>query len=440
MSYITEKLKLSINKIKNNKFDDLVELKTKDIMKYFDILFVNKKFKKYGELKENKDYFITKKQENKFTSPPNGFASSSEILKILNSKITCNFLFEDKKIKIIFYHNDKDDNSTLNDNINKIVTRIYNLLVLYKNKKYKVNSEIISLLDFKFVFYLYSNPRRSDINKSGKEYLEEIAENPKKCFNVYSGQTMTDNKTIYTSRLEECVGLLTHEVLHGAGLIYMPYESESSCDKKFNIFEMFTNAFASTIHAYLYSYETDTNIKENLKLELYHAILHSARLSINTNITIFDVIQDENNARWTQNALLYEYINGRLLILLFFDLIFSDKKTKEITNNLLSLDEGWEILNKKYSDDSKYIINNLHNMKYLESNNQLYVLDIIKDIHSKFNEIIKQNKNKGEILIQQYFLFDPIEIEKKNVILTLCGGKINYKKKYFEILEKIFSL
>ena len=60
-------------------------------------------------------------------------------------------------------------NDFLNENINKIITRIHNLFVLYKNKKYKVNNEIITLLNFKFVFYLYSNPRRSDINKSGKK-------------------------------------------------------------------------------------------------------------------------------------------------------------------------------------------------------------------------------------------------------------------------------
>jgi hypothetical protein len=440
-NYITDKLKSSIDKIKieNKKFDNFIETKTNDIMKYFDTLFENKKFKIYEELKESHDYILLNKQPNKFTEEPLGFASSPEILKILNEKMEFELLFENKKIKVSFFHDSKDNIVVLNKNINKIMTRLYNLLLLYKNKKYNSNNKNLSLIDFNFVFYLYSNPRRSNGDKSGKKYLEDIAENPKKCFNVYSGQTIPENNTIYTSRLEECIGLLTHEALHGAGLIYMPYHNSSSCNKGFNIFEMFTNAFASIIHAYLFSFETNTNIKENLMCELYHAILHSARISMNTNITIFDVIESKNNANWTQNALLYEYINGRLLILLFFDLIFSDKKTKEITSNLLSLISGWDMNNKKYSDKAKYIANNIQNINYLKKNRQSGTLKFIKDIHAIFYNNIKKysSQDKNENLIQQYFLFDPIEIEEKHKIQTLYGGKINYKQKYIEILNLI---
>lgn len=466
-NYITDKLKSSIDnlrnkdKLRNKEFDDFVNDKTSDIMNYFDILFENKKFKIYDELKESQDYILQSKNFNKFTEEPPGFASSPNILEILNEKIEYELLFENNKIKTSFFHNNKDNIILLNKNINKIMTRIYNLLLLYKNKKYMSNNKLLTLLNFNFVFYLYSNPRRSNGNKSGKQYLKEIAENPKKCFNVYSGQTISENNTIYISRLEECIGLLTHEALHGAGLIYMPYHNLSSCNKGFNIFEMFTNAFASVIHAYLFSFETNTNIRENLTYELYHAILHSARISINTNITIFDVIENKNNARWTQNALLYEYINGRLLILLFFDLIFSDDETKEITNNLLSLIYGWDMLNNDYSDKAKYIANNIQNINYLKNNGQEKTLKILKKIHDVFYGNIKKyldkdkdksknkskdkskdkdkDKSKNENLIQQYFLFDPMQIEEKHKIPTLYGGKINYKQKYIEyvkLLEK----
>jgi len=418
MSYIFEKLKKSVDnvyKLMSEEDKSIIDAKIDYIIENFNSTFQNKNL---VNINSKIDYNLIESVSCNLKNPK-GFKHSEKILKKLNLEEKYILNFQNSKIKITVYHDKNDDKTIFNKNIKKIFVRIHNLLELYKNKQYIYFGKKKSILDFHFVFYLYSNPRRSNKNKFGKKYLEEMAHDEEKCFNVFSGQTIADDNLIFTSRLEECIGLLTHEALHGAGLIYIPFNGKT--EKNFNIFEMVTNAFSSIIHSFLSSIEYNINIKSLLKYEFYHAILHSARIKINTNISIFEVMKSNSNANWNQEALLYEYVNGRLLILLFLNLI--KKEHKYIFNNLLSLNSGWKIGDEKYEKDIIDIIDKLHKFDYLERNKEFKTLISIGNIHNIFYKNIKNSKVKNDNnFIQQYFLFDPLEVENKYIIPDLHGG------------------
>ncbi|ATZ81109.1 hypothetical protein BMW23_1065 [Bodo saltans virus] len=437
-NYISNILQNSVDDVYNklpNETKDILNNNINDIINIFDPILKNISFKSYND---NINYKLIERKKHFFDIIPNGFSSSKHILNMLNEIMVYNLKFNEYNIKITIYHNDNDNINILNNNIKKIMVRIYNLLLLYKNKVYTRHNKKISLPNYEYVFYLYSNPRRSNGKLSGKEYLKNISNCPFKCFNVYSGQTMDDDLIIYVSRLEEALGLLTHEALHAAGLIYMKYHEQCLSSKNFNIFEMFTNAFASIIHSYLTSFETQTNVYDILKYEFYHALLHSVRISINTNITIMDIINGNN--KWTQNALLYEYVNGRCLILLFFKYLYENEKYNKAMNNMLSLTDAWDIENNKMNLTAKKMIDDIHSKKTTEK-----YMEILESIHNIFlkNIELKKNDNKDSLngnMIQQYFLHDTMEIEDKNKNTMLYGGKIDYKHKYFVYCKKYLRL
>lgn len=440
LNYISLKLKQSVDNTyalidENDK--KIINNKVSEIRKYFDEQFNEKKFAKYGDLTLNTDYFLKMRENVKLKHPIIGFVSSNEIAKLLNVKLTYSIKFYDNILNVIFYHNNNDDIVILNNNIQKIITRIYNLCVLYRDKKYVRFGKNTTLLNYDFVFYLYNNPRRSNRNLSGEKYLDEIADSHVKCFNVSSGMTSSNNLITYISRTEEAIGLLTHEVLHCVSIMYM---IDNYSKKNFNIFEMFTNAFASIIHSYLYSYETDTKITENLFLEFMHTILHSVRISLNVGKTIFDVINDkQGNGNWHQNALLYEYVNGRLLILLNFEHLMN--KYRNMSKNLLSLDKGWDMYDDKLIIDAHNAIDELHDEKFFDKNNKLF----LKSIHDIFLKLVNsdnnvENNNIIGNMIQQYFLLDPLEIEEKKILHMLYGGKVNFYEKYVKYNNKIYNI
>jgi hypothetical protein len=439
MNYITNTLRKSVDNVYDklsNQTKDILNNNIIDIIDIFDPIFKNITFKSYSD---NISFDIKRREKHTFKEEPKGFSSSKHILDSLNE--ICEYIlhFNNKNIKITIYHDKNDDEKMFVNNVKKIIIRIYNLLLLYQNKSYVRHNKKISLQNYEYIFYLYSNPRRSNGKQSGKEYLNNIANCPFKCFNVYSGQTMDDDLIIYVSRTEEALGLLTHEALHASGLIYMKHHKECLSEKNFNIFEMFTNTFASIIHSYLISFETKTDVYDIFKYEFYHALLHSVRISINTNITIMDVINGNNN--WVQNALLYEYVNGRCLILLFFKYLYDNVEYRNAMNNMLSLTDAWDIENTNANLIAKKMIDDIHSKSTIKK-----YIPILTSIHKIFLSNIESQKQKNDDekmlngnMIQQYFLNDPIEVEGKNIINLLYGGKTNntqWFKQYIKYLQK----
>jgi hypothetical protein len=118
---------------------------------------------------------------------------NSEILAKLNTLKTVLLNYEDTNINIEFYHNSTDDPNILNININKLITRLWNLLVLFKNKN-------VTSKKTKFIFYLYNNVKRANKkDNTVSDYFERL--NTSVCFNCVNG--LTEPKYSIISRFEE---------------------------------------------------------------------------------------------------------------------------------------------------------------------------------------------------------------------------------------------
>ena len=90
-------------------------------------------------------------------------STSRTILRKMNTLTRYFLYFKQYKIKVIFYHNRDTSSYILEQNIMKIMMRLYNLFLLYSDK-----NPII--LNMKYIFYLYNNPRCANKNKYGKTH------------------------------------------------------------------------------------------------------------------------------------------------------------------------------------------------------------------------------------------------------------------------------
>jgi hypothetical protein len=152
-----------------------------------------------------------------------------------------------------------------------------------------------------------------------------------------------------------------------------------------------------------------------------------------------DVINGNNN--WVQNALLYEYVNGRCLILLFFKYLYDNVEYRNAMNNMLSLTDAWDIEDTNANLIAKKMIDDIHSKSTIKK-----YIPILTSIHKIFLSNIESQKQKNDDekmlngnMIQQYFLNDPIEVEGKNIINLLYGGKTNntqWFKQYIKYLQK----
>lgn len=321
INYISRHLLSKIKDINlrlSSKSNEIISRKTNEITKHlkkFDTL----NFKKYNDLKIGTDYTLnTNTDVNLLIDNPISFQYTDEILEKLNIKKnftlklrTVDGFDQDNNINIEIYHDKEDNVDILYKNINKLLTRLWNLFKFFI-KKYE-NS-----VTYTFNMYLYSKPKTANNNNSGNIHLQNL--HNERCFNTYNGLTTPDMVSFGQSnfsdisRLEESISLLTHEFLHvvnlnnaeklgfttenDGGKLFWNNRFEFSEDKPMELHEIFINSFTTIYHAYLISKEIDTTLINNLddfklenivRNEVIYSIVLSIRLSKITNISIKDI-------------------------------------------------------------------------------------------------------------------------------------------------------
>lgn len=314
INYISRHLLSKIKDIDlrlSEKSKEIISNKTSEITKHL-TKFDNLIFKKYNELTLNTDYFITDDKNIKLGNITE-FNHTPDILKKLNKQMNIDLLltkkdgFKDNTIKIEIYY-DNEYTKYLNNNINKLITRLWNLFTLFKENN--------NCIFYTFKMYLYSKPKTANINHYGKQYLEDLHEN--RCFNSQNGVTTLpyyeEDKISVISRLEESISLLTHEFLHTVSLNNTPnfgFNLDKDGSKQFwkdkfkidgtqmEINEIFTNSFTVIYHAYLISKEinrisNDFILENIIKYEIIYSIIISIRLSKISNISIKDIYNRNN--------------------------------------------------------------------------------------------------------------------------------------------------
>ena len=262
-------------------------------------------FKKYFELKEKVDYTISK--SSVIPDKLLDINIDEEIFKKINTKNIIKLNFNGKIIKVTIYNNDKDNDTIFKENINRLLTRMWNLYLLFSEKR-----EEAVALDSSFTFYLYNGPKVANINKSGKNYVKKLSEF--NCFNSINGITNpfnikeVMNPSVTISRYEESIGLLTHEFLH---LVYLSNIDNNETDlfesflffkdytestTPLDINEIFINSFATIIHSYLISKELKMPplLKDIIRNELIYSFINSIRLSKITNIDLNEIYNMED--------------------------------------------------------------------------------------------------------------------------------------------------
>jgi hypothetical protein len=321
INYISRHLLSKIKDIDlrlSSKAKEIISRKTNEIIKHLTI-YDYLKFKKYNDLKIVTDYTLdTNEDVNLLIDKPNSFEYTDEILKKINKKK--NFTLKLKKndgfdldynINIEIYHNNQDNEEILYKNINKLLTRLWNLFKLFI-KKYE-NS-----ITYTFKIYLYTKPKTANNNNTGNTHFKKL--NDERCFNSYNGVTTPDMTVLGStnfsniSRLEESVSLLTHEFLHVVNLnnaSVLGFNTENDGGKVFwhDTFEInnnpmesneiFVNSFTTIYHAYLLSKEIDTDsndfkLENIVRNEIIYSMVLSIRLSKITKISIKDIYNRNN--------------------------------------------------------------------------------------------------------------------------------------------------
>ena len=442
LNYISQKLINSTQNVLDN-----LEPKYKDQLNTIITNIMSTMSNYFDKIKFNPEIEYTIDSDSSCKVSYMGVINNSPFIKKqLNWKKVFKLSFNSYKINVTIYHDEKCNQNTLKENIQKIMRRLYNLFSLYQNKN---SDKLFNILNYEYIFYLYYNPRRVNQTMSGPEYLSSINESQYKCFNTASGVTEPRNKIIRISRIEDCLGLLTHELLHGCSLIYIDEPNLYIHGIKVNFHEAFVNMFAAIINVYLTCFELKIDkIKEYLLIELIHSINHTVKYCIIQGIETKQLfvnnshegkknVYNNKNIKLHQDVYLYEYIVGKMLLFLNFkDMI---ERNINFGTKLLSLTESWLQNETNYND---YIAN-----IYIEYNNNfLDLIHIIDTIHRNFLKINKESKSIHGNMIMSYHAIDIMTIEPDNEIKELYGGmrqsfdKIDYKYKYLKYYNKYINL
>ena len=434
LNYISQKLINSTNNVLDN-----LEPKYKDQLNTIITNIMSIMSNYFGKIDFNPaiKYTITSESSCK-VSYMGVIDNSAFIKKQLNWKKVFKLLFNSYEINVTIYHDERCNPETLKENIQKIMRRLYNLFSLYQNKK---SDKLYNILNYEYIFYLYYNPRRVNQTMSGPEYLASINESQYKCFNTASGVTEHRNEIIRISRIEDCLGLLTHEVLHGCSLIYIDTDTPILYIHgiKVNFHEAFVNMFAAIVNVYLTCFELKIDkIREFLLIELIHSINHTVKYCIIQGIDTNKIFinSSQKKIRLHQDVYLYEYIVAKMLLFLNFEHMI--KNNKSFGDKLLSLTKSW-LPQLDYNDYIASI--------YIEYNKKY--LDLIQRIDAIHRQYLQKNKEPKSIhgnMIMSYHAIDIMTIEPENEIKELYGGmhqsndNIDYKYKYLKYYNKYIKL
>jgi hypothetical protein len=136
---------------------------------------------------------------------------------------------------------------------------------------------------------------------------------------------------------------------------------------------------------------------------------------------------------WKQNAYLYEYIIGRMLILINIDILLNDTNN-EILQIILSRKNTFQI-----NQQNIELINNFIKQIHQRNDTFLSLYNHIKSLNylDTCKNCVKEDDTTCGHMIMQYFLFDPIEVPEEKKEINLYGG---YYKKYLKYKSKYLQL
>jgi hypothetical protein len=390
-----------------------------------------------------KNIEITDEVFDGFTEAPRGFDSTPEILARLTGKkiIIIHFTEIGKPdIRVQLFYDRSFNADKLNSNINKIVTRIYNLGVLFQNKKTDIWGMFErTIFEHDYQVYLYSNPRRANPRRQGQEYLQQLNQTMHKCFNTSSGETdgtgFEGGTFVVTSRLEETLGLLTHEALHGVFLTApgvtgsIGRANSIMGQDNFNIGEMFVNSIASIIHAYMISHELGQELNQCLRYEIIHSFNQASRLGKISGHSLQNVL-NTGGINFYQNAYMFEYINGRAVILANYNYLMLAKP-----------DISAQIHDMAAGTMDGTAMSNISDLFSKDNSELIAVMNLIDpqlDALIEASSVAPVDTDDCGNMIMQYFCLDPMEIDDDKIVTGLYGG--SYKQKYLKYKNKYLEL
>ena len=408
-----------------------IDSMVKNVRKIWDEVFFEKRsqFKKYSDIITYKDLFPVN-----VTLTSNSFPDIKDWLKDkvyqnIHKLIRAQIPINDKIVEVNFYYDAGFDMNNLNKNIKIIITRIYNLCLLFLDKKAPklpwddLTKPNKTILDYRFEIFLYSNPRRTALTNDTNQ-LDALHASRELCFNVSSGETDRMRFVIYNSKLEDILGLITHEVLHAAmlaGEIYSTVKQLTKVSFEYggwgNINEYVQNTHASIIHSYLIHYELDKSINDSLKYEFIYQFIQTLRLGKIHGITLKQILQNNTNPPilFTQTTSLFEYIYARTLILFYYH-----KMNQPLKSCLTNMNQGINNIFDTYCHFDEFFMNTL------TDNDNSKLINILDDIDRDLNEYNQNNQPEGQDVcgkfIMNYFCLDPIIIDEKYKLSGLYGG------------------
>lgn len=420
----------------------------RNVRSVWDIIFNEKRdrFKKYTHndieysVSSESDFTIDKKSDD----PRIGFFLKKQ--KIINSihKIkTVKMSINSEIIEVNFYYDDNFNKENLEKNIHMIITRLYNLCILFEDKKtsFEIYNEEIddsviingSILNFTHHIYLYSNPRRVKLTGNNND-LMAMYNSEEACFNIPGGLTSEPDSLegffTINSKLEDILGLFTHEILHvvklgfqGAPKKALPKVSFRQDPKMLSLSswtgtwlnEYVINAHASIIHSYLIHYEMDISLNDSLKYELIYQFIQTLKLGKIHGITLKSILLTDTPLFFEQKTPLFEYIYVRTLILYYYN-----KMSENLKTCFIDMKNGITDIFNEPCNFTDFIIDILDKTQHNE------LIDLLDEIDDFLNEYMSKRLPESDDVcgkaIMNYFCLDPIIIDDKNKLSALYGG------------------
>ena len=257
-------------------------------------------------------------------------------------------------------------------------------LFLYNNRlSKKIVNEILDLINFSItlfdkihkprenikIYFLLTNENKTINIKKDKQLIGD---------NINTGYTQSfsdeNNDFIVIYRMEELKKVLVHELIHLYNLHGFMSPSNikinnliKSTNKRFSIFEAYTETLAVLIYTYYYSKKNNEDFDKLINKQLYFSFLQSAKILYNQKINSIDDL-GKKIINETTNATSYFILKCSILNNLnLYKNIFNEKDGISLLNNekIKLFDENLikSIKNKKFKENINKSLEDLKNNK-----------------------------------------------------------------------------
>jgi hypothetical protein len=420
---------------------------TKNVRHVWDSVFFQKKgrFKKYTDeieytLTDASDFTIQKNGDVPFVPI---FLKKQKIIGSIHKVKTAKIHINHKIVEVNFYYDQNLEENNLKKNIDMIITRLYNLCILFEDKKKEYETwpdeedadepTIIKggIFNFTHHIYLYNNPRRVRLT-GNNDTLSQMYESEEACFNIPGGMTSDPDEGFWTvnSKLEDILGLFTHEILHAVRFSPPTGAPKKNLPKVFQILghkqitwgrwlgEYVINAHASIIHSYLIHYEMmNISLNDALKYELIYQFIQTLRLGKIQGTPLQTILMTDTPLLFKQETPLFEYIYVRTLILFYYN-----EMNEGLKSCLTDMNNGILDIFNEPCNFTDFLVNILDRQSHSEL---ILLLNSIQEFLEDYtNKRLPERDDVCGKAIMNYFCIDPIIIDKAKQLPALYGGRI----------------